>query len=217
MAKGEIKNKGGEKGGGESGNKGDPLSVEAAMGGSANGDLVVPEAVPGGAGNVDQIRDILFGSQMRDYDRRFQLVEEGLKRELAELRSELKAAHEALEEHHRGEFRDIRDALKRETDDRLEAQRELAAAQKEAADLAYQRLKGLEADVDRRAAELRDQILQQSRLLSDDIQARDERLTASLTDTSRDLEHRKVDRKALAQLLVEVAMRMAEDSGDESA
>jgi len=183
---------------------------------AGNGGLVVPEAAAG-AGNVDQIRDILFGSQMRDYDRRFQLVEEGLKRELVELRTELKGALDTLEEHHRGEFRDLRDALKRETDDRLDAERELAAAQKEAADLAHQRLKGLEADVDRRAAELRDQILHQSRLLADDIQSRDERLTGGLADTSRDLEDRKVDRKALAQLLVEVAMRMAEDAGDEPA
>ena len=32
----------------------------------------------GGAGNVDKIRDILFGNQMRDYEARFSRLEESL-------------------------------------------------------------------------------------------------------------------------------------------
>ena len=37
-----------------------------------------PMPTPPDTGNVDKIRDILFGSQMRDYDRRFSTLEERL-------------------------------------------------------------------------------------------------------------------------------------------
>ncbi len=38
--------------------------------------------------NVDKIRDILFGNQMRDYDAKFARLEERLQAEAAELRVE---------------------------------------------------------------------------------------------------------------------------------
>jgi len=40
-----------------------------------------PQVLRGGAGNVDKIRDILFGSQMRDYESRFARLEETLIKE----------------------------------------------------------------------------------------------------------------------------------------
>src|ERR1700749_3579611 len=45
-----------------------------------------PQVLRGGAGNVDKIRDILFGSQMRDYESRFARLEEALVKETAEIR-----------------------------------------------------------------------------------------------------------------------------------
>ena len=42
------------------------------------------------AGNVDKIREILFGGQMRAYDRRFTRLEERLAKESADLREEAK-------------------------------------------------------------------------------------------------------------------------------
>jgi hypothetical protein len=49
-----------------------------------------PKAVATAAesGNVDQIRDILFGGQMRDYERRFEELDERFKRELERARQE---------------------------------------------------------------------------------------------------------------------------------
>ena len=55
------------------------------------------------SGNVDRIRNILFGSQMRDYDGRFQKLEERLAREASELRSELQRQLQALEAFMKGE------------------------------------------------------------------------------------------------------------------
>ena len=41
----------------------DPIAYSAIPNGT--------DGAPNDGGNVDKIRDILFGSQMRDYDRRF--------------------------------------------------------------------------------------------------------------------------------------------------
>lgn len=50
-----------------------------------------------------RIRNIFFGSQMRDYDDRFQKLEERLSREAGELRSDLQRQLQALETFMRGE------------------------------------------------------------------------------------------------------------------
>ena len=47
--------------------------------------------------NVEKIRDILFGSQMRDYEKRFQRLEERLTKDAEALREELKKRFDGLE------------------------------------------------------------------------------------------------------------------------
>ena len=47
--------------------------------------------------NVDKIRDILFGSQMRDYDKRFVRLEERLAKAADALRDDLKKRFDSLE------------------------------------------------------------------------------------------------------------------------
>ncbi len=43
-----------------------------------------------GGGNIDKVRDILFGGQMRDYERRFSRLEERLVQETAELKDDVR-------------------------------------------------------------------------------------------------------------------------------
>lgn len=47
--------------------------------------------------NITQIRDILFGAQMQDYERRFSTMEEGLAKAVNEIRSEFGERFEALD------------------------------------------------------------------------------------------------------------------------
>ena len=50
-----------------------------------------------GAGNVDKIRDILFGSQMRDYEKRFIRLEDRMQKEISSLKEDLLKSFETLE------------------------------------------------------------------------------------------------------------------------
>ena len=63
-------------------------------------DKLKSPARPGTApeGNVDQIRDIIFGGQMRDYERRFDELEERSKREAERARAEFIKRFESIEQ-----------------------------------------------------------------------------------------------------------------------
>ena len=52
-----------------------------------------PEVEGHEGANVDKIRDILFGSQMRDYDKRFGRLEDRLIKDAESLRDEIGRAH----------------------------------------------------------------------------------------------------------------------------
>ena len=64
--------------------------------------------------NVDRIRDIIFGSQMRDYDSRFQRLEERLAFEGAAMRSDLQKRLDALEAFMKGEVESMTNRLRAE-------------------------------------------------------------------------------------------------------
>jgi hypothetical protein len=79
------------------------------------------------SGNVDRIRNILFGSQMRDYDDRFQKLEERLAREAGELRSDLQRQLQALETFMKGETESMTNRVKTEQSERIQAVQQLPA------------------------------------------------------------------------------------------
>jgi hypothetical protein len=59
--------------------------------------LRTPE-VDGGVNNLEKVRDLLFGVQMRDYDRKFTTLEERIVRETSELREDVKKRLTAIEQ-----------------------------------------------------------------------------------------------------------------------
>ncbi|MBK6304308.1 MAG: hypothetical protein IPF47_00805 [Gemmatimonadetes bacterium] len=77
-----------------------------------------PMPTPPDTGNVDKIRDILFGAQMRDYDRRFTTLEERLLRESGELRDDMHRRLTATEQFLRGELESLSASLSAEQRDR---------------------------------------------------------------------------------------------------
>src|SRR5476649_2016128 len=70
------------------------------------------------SGKVDRIRDILFGSQMRDYDGRFQRLDERLAREAADAREDVQRRIEGLENFLKAEVQSLTNRLNVEQSDR---------------------------------------------------------------------------------------------------
>ena len=71
--------------------------------------------------SLDKVRDILFGGQMRDYDRRFATLEERLIRETNELREDVKKRLAALEQLLAREVDALNDRVKAEQEERSSA------------------------------------------------------------------------------------------------
>ena len=96
-----------------------------------------PTASTGTAQEVDRIRDIIFGAQMRDYEQRFQVVQRDLNRlqqeldRLADQMSEQDQAQSKKLQSLRGEMRqaddDLRDELRQAADQLMTEKMERAA------------------------------------------------------------------------------------------
>src|ERR1700727_3838616 len=119
--------------------------------------------------NVDKIRDILFGSQMRDYDKRFGRLEERLIKDAESLRDEMKKRFEALEGFVQKEIESLGQRLKTEKSERAEAVKEIGVQMRDTSKTFDKRLGSLDDQLTGDAAELRARILEQSKALTNDI------------------------------------------------
>jgi hypothetical protein len=169
-----------------------------------------PQVLRGGAGNVDKIRDILFGSQMRDYESRFARLEETLIKETVEIRETNRRRFEQLENYIKKEFETVQARLKAERDERSDSASQLSRELKELNDALSRRIRDLddrETDAERH---LRSDLLQQARDLTEEIRARHDEMTTILDKRVSELRDGKTDRAALATLFSEVALRLSD-------
>ena len=169
-------------------------------------------------GNIDKIRDILFGAQMRDYDRRFSRLEERLLKEAADLRDETRRRFDSLENFIKQEIAALNDRVKAENEQRSRANEEITRELRDTARAISQKLNQQDEQAAQHNRELREQILAKSKDLADEIRRKHEDLSAALSRESRELRYDKADRTALANLFTELALRLNNDfklPGDE--
>jgi len=189
------------------------------------------------SGKVDRIRDILFGSQMRDYEGRFQRLEERLGRESAESRADVQRRLEALENFLKGEVESLKNRLHAEQSERGNASEKLEnflkgeveslknrlhaeqsergmASEKlgndlgEAAKALELKIKYLDDHASREIHELREQQLEQSKALSAEIKEKHEQMQAGLSREAEQIRQTMTGREALAEMLSEIALRL---------
>jgi hypothetical protein len=163
-----------------------------------------------GPGNIDKIRDILFGSNMRDYDQRFARLEEALKKESVDLREDTRHQLEALESFMRKEFVALELRLNAERDARAESHSRLANDLSLTSSSLLKKIGEMENQEAQAKREIRNDLLQQSKELTDAIRNKGEELVALLDRRTQELQHSKTDRAALAGLFNEVALRLTD-------
>lgn len=166
---------------------------------------------PAGTGNLEKVRDILFGTQMREVDRRFARLEERIIKENRDLRDDVKRRLDALEGHTNRETETLAGQIRQERTERLEGDvrfvRELtdtvAAFERRSAAIEELQAKG--------QREIRQQMLEQQQRLGDDLREKVEEVLAALARETHELRTDKTDRRALASLLKEMAMRLTDE------
>jgi DNA repair exonuclease SbcCD ATPase subunit len=168
----------------------------------------------GAAGNVDKIRDILFGAQIREYERRFVRMEEVMQRETSELRADVRKRLDTIEGFFKQEMQTIAERLRSEREERIEADREAAHQLGETNKALKKSVAQIEEALAAAQRELRQNLLDQSRQLSDEIGQTQTRLSSSLERRSSELQESKADRSTLAAILMEMAMRIGDSAGE---
>jgi len=163
---------------------------------------------PNPAENVDRIREILFGSRMREYAQRFLQIEERLVRETADLKAEYGRRLESLEAQNRQESASLMGRLNTERRERAESAERISRELSESVKSLDRRLRYTDEQVSKDVRELRQLMFDRHRSLSDE-------LTRSLA-TQGTLQNRRIDelqahaldRFELADLLTELALRL---------
>ncbi len=173
-----------------------------------NGSANATEADEQAEGNVDKIRDILFGGQMREYERRFERLEAEFSRKLTQFDNEMKTKVEHLDAHAKREFDKVTKKYTQEKKERVAALAEMSTS-----------VTNLSARIDERLGELDDALAGEGKEIRRDlentrIEVMDEtnRLVGELSELmkveSDTLQDTKADRAELASLFTEFAMRL---------
>lgn len=158
--------------------------------------------------NVDRIRNILFGSQMRDYDGRFQKLEERLGRDAAEVRGDLQKRLEALEAFMKGEVESMTNRVRAENTERNQALGKLAHDLGETARGLELKINNLDNQAAKDIRDLRQQLLDQSKALSTEIREKHDQMSAGLAQEAEQIRGAMTGREALAEMLSEVSLRL---------
>lgn len=163
------------------------------------------------SGNVDKIREILFGGQMRDYDKRFTRLEERLLKESTEVREGTRRSVEALETFVKNEFEALANRLQSEQQSREGSVQGVSRELHEAIKSLDSKLTQFSNQSIEAQRDLRQQLLDQSKNLNDEIRRKHDDISATLERELAELNHEKTDRASLSALFTELALRLNND------
>lgn len=166
---------------------------------------------------VDKIRDLLFGNQMQDYDRRFSLLEERFLQRLREIESETARNLSSLESNAKKQMESFAAELREEKDLRIDADKEIERMEREHNDTVERRLRSTSDQLSRFEREQNDRLTQEVQSLREEIKRRNEDIRRTIEKMFAELNGVKTDRNLLASLFVEVARCLNQDIGPKSA
>ncbi|GAB5536858.1 MAG: hypothetical protein Rubg2KO_31070 [Rubricoccaceae bacterium] len=165
-----------------------------------------PEAEEGG--NVDKIRDILFGRQMVDYDGRFAKLEEKLTREASALRDEVRSRMDTLDGYVRQEIETLTRKIETEKRERIDAVGDITREVRSDRERFAQRVDEIGAGTEEDVRNVRQQLLDEASRIRESLQSKADDLVRSLDQHVDTLQDQKADRRALAEMLADVAARL---------
>ena len=162
-------------------------------------------------GNVDKIRQILFGGQMRDYEQRFDAMEKRLTQNVERVSREFERRLEKLDTYTRREVDKLGDQLKTERKDRTIDDKKAAGELQNLVEQVETWFAEVDEQLASEAKGLRKALLDQSEELSTYVQETYDQMTAELQKEADELADKKLAREDLAALLTEAATRLKKD------
>jgi hypothetical protein len=158
--------------------------------------------------DVDQIRDILFGGQMRDYERRFAELAQRLEQEAARMREDLDRRFAALDARLDEQIERLGRLVKQESADRSRALDDLETRVQQASRTQRDELDAALAQLAQDLARTDERGRQALAALSATLEKGLAQADAAITATRGELRGDKVGREDLSALLTELALRL---------
>jgi len=162
---------------------------------------------------VDKIRDLLFGNQMQDYDRRFTVLEERLLQKLKDVETETSRNLGSLESSTKKIQESLANQLREEKDLRLDGDKELDRNLRENIQTLEKRLGQLSDQLARLERDLTDRLDKEAHSLRDEIKRKNAETHTAIERMFTELSNVKTDRNLLAGLFIEVAKCLKQDFG----
>lgn len=159
-------------------------------------------------GSLDKVRDILFGAQSREIEKRFAVLEDRLLQESGRLRKDLTKSVEDLKTHMNQEIQGLVGKLQQEQDRRVATIQDMG-----------QTVKTVESQISKRILELTEHASNQFQVMRADMQQQKQdlieqhqeamsRMESQFQQAVNELKVEKTDRGVLAEMLMEVALRL---------
>lgn len=159
-------------------------------------------------GNIDQIRDIVFGAQLREYDNRFSKLESDILRLQQEMRSQI----EQLKANLTVELKAGVEALDKKVKSLSLTTQEEAADLRQQVDRMNRKFSGsvqsLDETLDSQVTSIRDELFQNKTQVQDDIMALRDLILEELERRFSDLTDTKVSKDDIAETLFALGMRI---------
>jgi chromosome segregation ATPase len=166
--------------------------------------------------SLEQVRDILFGGQMRMVDARLHALEARLQQEQGAIRAEFTREVTDLDATLKQGVAQLTERLSEERTKRAEDLKALSTDVRELVKNLERRHQELEEAASQADAELRDHLLRQSTMQSAELSRTADRLTRQLEDAARELRTDKLDTSRLAASLTDLAHRLTSQDGGEA-
>jgi hypothetical protein len=159
-------------------------------------------------GSVDKIRDLIFGEQMQDYEKRFDRLEKNLLAKISDIRTEIMKGLDSLENYTKNELNTLYDRIQTEKNERIESNQKITDELNKLSKSIQEKIDLLSDQTIKSDQSIRQQILDQSKSLSNYVLETKQEISKALDQAVQELREEKTDRKALANLLAEMAIRL---------
>jgi chromosome segregation ATPase len=169
-----------------------------------------------GAVGVEKIRDLLFGNQIQDYDRRFSSLEERFLQRFKDIASETTHSLGAIESNAKQHIESLANQLRAEKELRADADKDIDRTVREQNQTVEKRLRAMSDQLSQLERDMADRVTQETQSIREEIKRKSEDLQRTIEKMFSELGNVKTDRNLLAGLFLEVAKCLNQDTGPKS-
>ena len=161
--------------------------------------------------NVDKIRDILFGNQMRDFDRKFSQLEERISNDLGNLRKENSLQIESLQTFIESEIEILASKISTEEQTRIDEMDELDSDLKKNVKQIDKKITDIGKSLETQSREINQKMLKQSQDFNAEMNNQFDQTRKRMDDYKQELSTAKVDKSILAEMFNSLALQINAD------